>query len=398
MESSLLRQTRLATIAAQPSRRSRRLQAQKQDWSTVLPLELWEHISKRLPSGRRDAANFRSTCRLWRAALPFTKFAPVLMLQVHGESRDGATAFYRPTDGEAFTKNLPALHGRVVCGSSHGWLALVDEAACLTLLNPFTGATVALPRTDGRFSFLFWRFLVDGRWVTQSPLGGAAREIKLAEMRKLFITEVVLSSPADSGDCIAIALLRGSWNVAYCRVGVDASWKLLNTKLMHQVSSVVQCRNRFLAISCTGQVSICNLFGATPTARLVQGLDLPTNVSPRAYLQVNGKLHMVAHSCPTRVYECNVFSRTPLWSRVHNAGDLTLLTSHNFMTGHGRASVSGLDKNSVYFPVYIPPEHRRSNHLWFVISNIANGTTKMHPCHQNTDGTSEPLCWIIPKP
>ncbi|CAM0953072.1 unnamed protein product [Alopecurus aequalis] len=360
-------------MAAQPPRRrSRRLQAQKQDWSTVLPLELWEYISERLPSGRRDAANFRSTCRLWRAALP-------------------------PTDGELFTKNLSALEGKVVCGSSHGWLALVDEAACLTLLNPFSRGTVALPRTDGRFALVFWRLLVDGRWVHQSSRDRALREIKLCEMRKLLITEVVLSSPADSGDCIAIALLRGSWKVAYCRVGVDPSWKLLNTKLRHSVSSIVQCRNRFLAISCTGQISICNLIGATPTARRVQWFDLPRNISPRAYLQVNGKLHMVGtvvHGSFTQVYECNVFARTPVWSRVKNAGDLTLLTSHNFMTGHGGGSVSGLEQNSVYFP----QEHRRSKQLLFEVSNIANGTSEMLPYHQNTDGTLEPLCWIIPKP
>jgi hypothetical protein len=59
-------------------------------------------------------------------------------------------SFYRPTDGETIQRNLPALRGKVVCGSSCGWLALVDEAANMTLLNPFTGATADLPPANNR--------------------------------------------------------------------------------------------------------------------------------------------------------------------------------------------------------------------------------------------------------
>jgi hypothetical protein len=56
-----------------------------------------------------------------------------------------AVSFYRPTDGETIQRNLPVLRSKVVCGSSRGWLALVDEAANVTLLNPFTGATSRPP-------------------------------------------------------------------------------------------------------------------------------------------------------------------------------------------------------------------------------------------------------------
>ena len=38
------------------------------------------------------------------------------------------------------SKTLPDVRSKVVCGSSCGWLALMDEAASVTLLNPFTGA------------------------------------------------------------------------------------------------------------------------------------------------------------------------------------------------------------------------------------------------------------------
>nr|XP_051191046.1 uncharacterized protein LOC127304396 [Lolium perenne] len=311
-------------MAAQPRRRSQRLLEQKQDWSTILPHELWELISKRLPSGR-DAANFRAMCRLWRDVLPFTEFEPVLMLPFDPESPDGAVTFYRPTDRKTFTKDLPALHGKVVCGSSHGWLALVDEAACLTLLNPFTKATVNLPPTDERFAYDSMRtvFMLDGRWMHPSPSGGVLRETKLRDMREVFFHEVVLSSPADSDGCIAMALLTESFEVAFCRVGVaGASWTLLNTGLKQDISCIVHCRSRFLAITHDGQISICNVGGATPTARPVQSFDLPKQVNPLSYLQVNGELHLVctvvqpgSTTYRTRLYKCNVFARKPVWSR-----------------------------------------------------------------------------------
>ncbi|KAK1632844.1 hypothetical protein QYE76_007159 [Lolium multiflorum] len=399
-------------MAAQPCRRSQRLLEQKQDWSTILPHELWELISKRLPSGH-DASNFRSMCRLWRDALPFTEFEPVLMLPFDPESPDGVVTFYRLTDGEFFTKDLPALHGKEVCGSSHGWLALVDEAACLTLLNPFTNATVDLPPTDERFALVSMRtvIMLDGRWVHPSPSDGVLRETKLGDMREVFFHEVVLSSPADSGNCIAMALLTESSEVAFCRVGVaGGSWTLLNTGLKQDISCIVHCRSRFLAITHDGQISICNVGGATPTARPVQSFDLPKQVNPLSYLQVNGELHLVctvvqpgSTTYSTRLYRCNVFARKPVWSRVRNAGDLTLLTSHNLAVGHAGGSVSGLKKNSVYYSGHLSGciHHdgckHNPNHVLEII-NVANGKSEWLPYRQNTQGSPEAICWIMPNP
>jgi hypothetical protein len=67
------------------------------------------------------------------------------------------------------------------------------------------------------------------------------REVKLHdrdEMPDVFFSEVVLSSPADSGECTAVALLNESSDVAFCRVGDDGSWRLLRTGLTHEISCV----------------------------------------------------------------------------------------------------------------------------------------------------------------
>ena len=44
------------------------------------------------------------------------------------------------------SKTLPDVRGKVACGYSCGWLALMDEAASVTLLNPFAGARA--PRVE----------------------------------------------------------------------------------------------------------------------------------------------------------------------------------------------------------------------------------------------------------
>ncbi|KAM0844126.1 hypothetical protein ACQ4PT_057261 [Festuca glaucescens] len=125
-------------MTEQPRRRSPRLQ--RQGRLTVLLVDLHQCIGERL-SSNRDIANFRLSDNPLRDAALFADFAPVLMLPIHP---DGAVSFYWPTDGETLESNLAALHGKVVCGSSRGWLALVDVAANVTLLNPFTGATADL--------------------------------------------------------------------------------------------------------------------------------------------------------------------------------------------------------------------------------------------------------------
>jgi hypothetical protein len=104
---------------------------------TDLPHELLRCIAERLPWGR-DVANFRLTGRRWRATVPLVNLGPLLMLPFHA-------TFYRPIDGETLPMNLPVLQGKVLCGSSHGWQALEDASGGVTLLNPFTSATVDLP-------------------------------------------------------------------------------------------------------------------------------------------------------------------------------------------------------------------------------------------------------------
>ena len=63
---------------------------------------------------------------------------PLLLLPFDPDS--DRVGFYYVPEKKVLSKTLSDVRGKVACGSSCGWLALMDEAASVTLLNPFVGA------------------------------------------------------------------------------------------------------------------------------------------------------------------------------------------------------------------------------------------------------------------
>ena len=144
----------------------------------------------------------------------------------------------------------------------------MDEAASVTLLNPFAGARaprVELPPAGEHVAAASSSehvSRVHGRWVLYPTNGygdadAAGRAFKLEDMRDVFFHEIMLSTPPDAADreCVAMAMLGCSTEVAFCWVGVDSAWTLLDIKLEFSVGSIVHCQDKFLAIDCTGEIS-----------------------------------------------------------------------------------------------------------------------------------------------
>ncbi|XP_066358481.1 uncharacterized protein [Miscanthus floridulus] len=203
------------------------------DWRSSLPEDLLESIGQRLTSGH-DVTSFRSAWSPWRAAVLFATFGPLLLLLFDPDSN--RVGFYCVPEKKVLSKTLPDMRGKVACGSSCGWLALMDEATSVTLLNLFAGARaprVELPPVSEHVamaSSLERVSRVHGRWVLHLTNGygdadAAGRAIKLEDIRDVFFREIMLSAPPDATgrECVAMAMLGCSTEVAFCRVGVDSA-------------------------------------------------------------------------------------------------------------------------------------------------------------------------------
>ncbi|XP_066333776.1 uncharacterized protein [Miscanthus floridulus] len=199
------------------------------DWRSGLPEDLLKSIGQRLVSGH-DAASFRSTCSPWRVAIPFVTFGPLLF-----DPDLDRVSFYCVLE-KVLSKTLPDVRGKVAYGSSCGWLALMDEAASVMLLNPFASAhapRIELPPVGEHVAVAFSSERVSrvhGRWVLHpindyGDADAAGRAIKLEDMWGVFFREIVLSaSPNAAGcECVAMTMLGCSTEVAFCWVGVDSA-------------------------------------------------------------------------------------------------------------------------------------------------------------------------------
>ncbi|XP_066323400.1 uncharacterized protein [Miscanthus floridulus] len=164
-------------------------------------------------------------------------------------------------------------------------------------------------------------------------------------MRDVFFREIVLSASPDVVDrgCVAMAMLECSTEVAFCRVGVDNAWTLLDTKLEFSMGPIVHCQDKFLTINCTGEISVCssNADGATPTMTLLPSLSPPAGLYHHSYLESNGELHIVGAMVSTfyetqsftyssAIYKCNLHDHTSEWSKVRDIGDQTVFVSKHF--------------------------------------------------------------------
>jgi hypothetical protein len=187
---------------------------------------------------------------------------------------------------------------KVSCGASCGWLALMEETAAELLhRRPCQAPTDRRARRGG----VLCDMCVEGRQSVGAPDDGnteASSIIKLKKMREVFFHEIVLSAPPNAGtECMAMVMLANSTMVAFCRVGVDSAWPLLNTNLECSVDCNVHCQEKIFTIDINGDVSMCNCNAgasahptATPLLSLLEPADSVCNCN---YLESNGELHMV---------------------------------------------------------------------------------------------------------
>ncbi|XP_022772597.1 F-box protein SKIP23-like [Durio zibethinus] len=334
------------------------------DW-TKLPPELLESIAENVKI-YADYIRFRAVCRSWRSSIPKIPFRlppqlPWLMLppsQSHG-------AFYDLSTNKVRFLSLPESSNPTQrhCGSSHGWLIILDESPSILLLNPFSRANLLLPPLSTFPNVDSFNYSDIGKeYSLRSPSGGRYTR-NLRQMRDSFIKKIVLSAnPSKDLHFVAIAILNQTGELAYCKNG-DESWRFIEDAQSYS-QDVIYCKGLCYAVDKQGGIVICDVRHESPrvsfieTPRQLMGdmqylvnsgdelllvtrhLDLDFNFEPDQYYLIYR----------TKRFEVSrLVWRGPHWERVKSLYDKMLFIGENSSLSLSASDFTGCKGNCIYF-------------------------------------------------
>ncbi|KDP36858.1 hypothetical protein JCGZ_08149 [Jatropha curcas] len=392
------------------------------DW-TQLPPELVETISKSLTI-YADYLHFRAVCRTWRSSIPRTPNhlppqLPWLMLP-QSQSDQSHRAFFNLSTNRFHFLNLPeASHRKRHCGSSHGWLIILDDSPIILLINPLTRAKLSLPPVSSFPNVVSFNYSDIGReYALRNSLGDRCTR-SLRQMRDWFIKKVILScSPLTEGNFVAMAILNQTGDLAYCRNG-DQSWTIIENA--RYFSEDVVCFNGlFYAVNKAGQIAVCDVNGDSPEVWFIEtprqhGGDLQYLVSSEnELLLVTRYLDLefeVDHPDmqPHLIYRTMRFEVSrlewggPRWARMRSLGDKALFIGENTSLSLSANDFFGCMGNCIYYTDDYSDtnydDHFGEHDLG--IFKLWDGSIESLPCyprHSRSRLRWPPPLWVSPNP
>ncbi|KAL6615079.1 hypothetical protein ACP70R_037349 [Stipagrostis hirtigluma subsp. patula] len=227
------------------------------------------------PAWRAGCAAFRRL-GLWPDQGPYLVYSSA--------DRDpGAATLHNLSTGRRFHAALPdpPFRTRYVVGSSRGWLVTADERSSLHLLNPVTGAQVALPlpesvigvkpsfNRDGALSgHSIYDLDVKRRCISHR---NKLQVFRAKKTRHYLYEKAVLSSDPSAGDCTVLLKHRPWEHLSFARVG-DAKWTWLDAmKHCDHYQDFFYDDNDglFYAIRAGGDIHAIDLSGASPMVKVI---------------------------------------------------------------------------------------------------------------------------------
>ncbi|CAL8995477.1 unnamed protein product [Prunus brigantina] len=392
------------------------------DW-TQLPPELVESIAKKLTI-YADYLRFRVVCHSWLACVPKTPqhLPPQLPWLMLPQSQPNQThrAFFNLSNSRVHFLHLPeASHRKRRCGSSHGWLVILDETPTVLLVNPLTRAKRHLPPLSAFPNVVRFDYSEVGREYALQSSSGDVYTRSLAQMRDSFLKKVVLSSsPLEASGFTALAILSQTGDLAYCRDG-DQSWTFIDGARSFS-EDVISVNGLFYAVDSKGVVAVCDVEGPSaprvaiiPTPRLDDAADM------RYLVNLGADLLLVSRHLEIERWDnINVNYRTTgfvvfrmnwvgeRWEKVENLGERMVFIGENSSFSLSASDFPGSVGNCIYFT----DDYSESNYESGLggydsgIFRIWDGTIQELPPYPRNSNYevhwppgSLPL-WVIPNP
>ncbi|KAJ4769456.1 F-box family protein [Rhynchospora pubera] len=193
-----------------------------------LPDDMLEHLTSFLPI--QDYHRFSAVCRNWCIVAKQKRYCPAPQIPwlALGETKDiKKRKFYNIMEKRHYYLDVPQLHGKVLCGSSYGWLFTLDRKLNFHLVNPLSRELYDLPPPppfyEGHLD-LFEHDLL--RYLEaesdDEEAHGDLREI-FEELQRCLVVKAILDyDPSTRSDFTAVILYGEDNTPAFWRPGHDA--------------------------------------------------------------------------------------------------------------------------------------------------------------------------------
>ncbi|GAB2230780.1 hypothetical protein Droror1_Dr00015072 [Drosera rotundifolia] len=223
-------------------------------------------------------------------------------------------AFYCLEDGELhYTELVDNItdNNWSIRGSSHGWLAMVEDGPLIVLFNPFTTQRIQLPPFTTLPGVSDYRFSVsDTRLEYQMPVSyngclcrsclecDPARSWIRHDRKMLYVQRIILTGdPVSKEGCAAVAVLRG--RLAFCRVAygeAKSCWTAIHQPEGVFVADVVLWNDRLYILDNDG-LGVCNLEDPNPNMEIVLVPIREMNCKKRLVVSPENELFFISQQC-----------------------------------------------------------------------------------------------------
>ncbi|OVA16000.1 Protein of unknown function DUF295 [Macleaya cordata] len=338
------------------------------EWAQLHP-DLIQAIANRI-TAYIDYIRFRAVCVSWNSAVP--KFPnhhhhlppqiPWLMVPFMGDETESYRCFFSISEDKYHILELPECSEKRICGSSLGWLLMLEKGPAINLFNPITRTLIPLPPLT-TFPHVVFRPSKFGKEFKVFYTTEDSEPYSLKTMQNYFIRKMVLSSSPKNDDMeeddnyMVVVILR-TREMAFMRKG-DQVWTLVKDPEFC-FEDVIFHKGQCFGLDSDRGVVVCDFDGPSPKLNVVssgpQGEfgDYLVDFFGDLLLVSRTREHNHNHTLDYTTTNFRVFKPDQSlpgwhWHEVKDLGDRVLFLGPNSSMSLLVHEFSGCQRNCIYF-------------------------------------------------
>jgi hypothetical protein len=263
--------------------------------------------------------------------------------------------------------DLPQLQGKLLIGSSHGWLVtipvdqheIIPSSPEICLINPLTGIQVQLPPRSTFPDVVNYHpdkvgeeYCVNTCW--SDMLGNYD-----TNHVQLNLTNQIVTSSSCAENCVAVVIYGELGELAWCMAG-DDKWKPLNlyanSVMKHKpIDDLLFSNNKLYVLNCYGHLFQVENVGPNPKVKkiITQRIKFVNCINRKVVECSDGRIMMVlVKDCDLDIpkfeaYELDLPNN--YWRLVNNIGNDMLFLGYNQAFSISSCQYPGYRGNRIYF-------------------------------------------------